>query len=346
MDKESAEKNAKLLVESIEAELKNFLQKNPIEKLETIQQRFIQGKNPLNLLLCDLIEDLKKYEFLEGWPYERQFIDKRIWAEIRDFQKYYFETFLYYNVMLTFLNSPYSPLIESHRKELRNKHKLTSKKIKQELLKILGSSFPEEIRHSNKEVFWNDNNKLEFLALYNRFHIVIKNARRDFRSLIKKRESELDSERKILAKYEIPQTKISLALYSDSAPEELALDWAKEKMELRFEEDYLKKILTNARQIWRSRIKKGLIIENSTEENPKIQFILIDINFQIGCRYYAVKSIDKNKMDKLKYTTVAKQFTDSPAEFSNIEEFKGFLIAMVFQNRGNTLNTFLKKTTS
>ena len=67
------------MVESIESELKNFLQKNPIEKLETIQQKFIRGRNPLHFLVSDLIEDLEGYDARDDSPHKWQEIDGRVW---------------------------------------------------------------------------------------------------------------------------------------------------------------------------------------------------------------------------------------------------------------------------
>ncbi len=50
MNKDYAEGYAKYLADSIEEKLREFTEKNPIEKLEIIQRRFIQDKEPLSLL--------------------------------------------------------------------------------------------------------------------------------------------------------------------------------------------------------------------------------------------------------------------------------------------------------
>ncbi len=109
MDKEQAKKNAKFLAESVEAELENFLQKNPIEKLETIQQKFIQGRNTLHFLVSDLIEDLQKYDSRNDSPDKWQDMDGRLWLDISDFQTAYFDFFLYFlflviNIKFKFFN--------------------------------------------------------------------------------------------------------------------------------------------------------------------------------------------------------------------------------------------------
>jgi hypothetical protein len=77
-----------------------------------------------------------------------------------------------------------------YRDEKRKKYGLTPKKFQLALFETLKSLFLEEIKHGGSKDFWNDNNKLEFLALYNRFLIIIKNSRRDIKPLIKKRKSE------------------------------------------------------------------------------------------------------------------------------------------------------------
>ncbi len=327
MDKELAEKNAKFLVGSIEAGLENFLQKNPIEKLETIQRKFIRGRNILHFLVNDLIKDLQSYDDRNDSPDKWQYMDGRLWIDISAFHTAYFENFLYFNaIQAFFVNSPYNPINEEHRNELRKKYKLTPKKFQQALFETLKGLFLEKVKRGGSEGFWNDNNKLEFLALYNRFLIVIKNARKDLKALIKKGKSELPSKKVILTKYEIPETLIKSAFSSYDAPQEVALDWAKKEMKLNFKEEYLKDILTEARKFWRSR-SKGLISQQTLKEHPKIQLILIDINFEIGCRQYAVSSVNKNDMKKLKYTTVAKKL-NGKVEFVTGEKPEDFFIGM------------------
>lgn len=326
MNKEQAEINAKFLVESIESELKNFLQKNPIKKLETIQQKFIRGRNPLHSLVSDLIEDLERYDAREDSPHKWQEIEGRIWLDIRDFQNSYFENFLYFSTVQAFFSSPLSPIDEKYRNEKRKKYGLTPKKFQLALFETLKSLFLEEIKHGGSKGFWNDNNKLEFLALYNRFLIIIKNSRRDIKPLIKKGKSEISAKREVLAKYKIPENLIKSAFSSYDAPQEVALDWAKEEMKLNFKEEYLKDILTAARKIWRSRAI-GLISQQTLKEHPKIQLILIDINFEMGCRYYAVSSINKNDMEKLKYGTVAKKLNGKMERVIG-EKWDDFLVCM------------------
>lgn len=324
MDKEKAEENTEFLIVGIKNDISNFLQKNPIEKLEIIRERLILSKEPLYSLVSDLITDLKKYDERNNSPDKWQEIDGRIWTEISHFQQVYFENFLCFNAIQAYFNSPFSPIDKKYRTELRKKYNLTSRKFQQALFDTLKGLFLEEVKHGGSKGFWNDNSKLQFLALYNRFLIVIKNARKDIKKFIKKGNPESFAEKEILAKYEIPKTLIKSAFSLYDAPQEVALDWAKQEMKLEFKEEYLKDILTQARKLWRSS-SKGLISQQTLERNPKIQLILIDINFELGCRRYAVSSLDKNGLQRLKFGTVAKKL-NGKYECRTDEEPDDFLV--------------------
>jgi hypothetical protein len=81
----------------------------------------------------------------------------------------------------------------------------------------------DTISQGGSEGFWNQANSLYFISWYNRFQIVIKNARKELES----QKDTLDARRKILEKYEIPQEYEDITFSKkDFKPSELALDWA------------------------------------------------------------------------------------------------------------------------
>lgn len=304
MNKKKAENNAKSLVKNFEIQLKKFLQKNPVKKLETLQQEFIEGRNPLHLLIDDLINELKNYDSQNRSPDKWQNMDERIWTDIRDFLPLYFEKILFHTFIQSLLVF-YNPNIEEYRKQLKHKYKLTPKIFRERLLENLDDLFIDDIKHGGKESELNDNEKLRLLALYNRFLIVIKNARRDIK-ILKKTELGLNVTRKIFSKYEIPESLIESTFSTNDAPGSVALDWVKKEMQLSYEESYIKEILPKARKEWRSicEILPGVYTPKRTQK----QLVLIDIIFQEGWRYYAVDTKNRSEKDKLKYIVTEEFF--------------------------------------
>ncbi len=63
---------------------------------------------------------------------------------------------------------------EKYRDEKRKKYGLTPKKFQLALFETIKSLFHEEIKHGGSKGLWNDNNKLEYLAHYNRFIMITK----------------------------------------------------------------------------------------------------------------------------------------------------------------------------
>jgi len=289
MDKEQAERNAKFLAECVEAELVNFLQKNPIEKLETIQQEFIRGKNTLHFLVSDLIKDLQKYDSRNDSPDKWQDMDGRIWVDISEFQTAYFDFFLYFNaIQAFFVNSPYNPINEEYRIELREKYKLTRKKFQLALFETLKGLFLEEVKRGGSKSELDEKKRLQFLALYNRYQIVIKNARAEKKRLKRLKKTDINAKREALAKYEIPESLIASA-FSDDAASETALDWAKETLKLNSSPEYLRTLLIKIRKQYR---RYGFVV---------------DVDYSIGRRVYSVHPRNNKKhLEKLRYTPLEK----------------------------------------
>ena len=330
MDKELAEKNAKLLAENIEIKIRKFLLMNPLKKLKTTQKKLIKHGSSLDLMVRNAIKDLEETDAFNDSSDEWQKMDERIWNQIRDFQQTFFETFLCFNIIHSFFNSPNVVLNEEYTNKLRTEYKLTPVNFRDALLKTLDITFSNQIKRGGKKGFWNDNNKLEFLALYNRFLIVIKNVRLDIKSIIKKSGSKQAATKETFSKYEIPDNlREHYSPYG--AAKDIALEWAALAMNINFKE-HQKDILKEAKKIWLSRIKEGLIpqeiIEKMIEKNPKTQINLIDIKFEPVCQCFAIESTDENKKKKLKYVGIARKRNDS-SKFTSDEEFKEFFVGML-----------------
>lgn len=322
MDKELAV--TKFLADSCEATLKAFLQMNPMEKLEAIKQTFMKRckNSQLNSLLDDTINNLKIYDSCNDSLDKWQASNELILGGIKKFEEVYFEHFLHFITLRVIFTSPYSPIDKKDRNEFKDKYELNPIQINQEFSKIFNNWFPKEKKQGGRKRLWNDREMLKFLAVYNRFLIVINNARDDIK-LKGKGEREIIAERRILLKYEIPATLHEETFLDTTRPHDLALQWAGQEMKVE-KEGYLADILEEARKVWRSKRKFFSGINGTTEKLEK-RLDLIDINFQVGCRYYAVDKVDRKKTCKLKYVSVAKELKGS-MKLGFEEHYEEFLV--------------------
>jgi len=312
MDSDYLEKQPKFISEILENYLRFFFQKSPIKKLEEIKNGISYHQNSTYQILHELIENLNVFDPPSDKSDRLQVFDEIICREIDYFLQTNFQDFIYFIVLQTLFVSKSTPLNKEYIENLLRKHNMTLKKLQLSLLDTFGERvFRERVKKGGSKGFWDNNKKLQLLAFYNRFLIVIKNSRRDLRLLVKSGKLELTAKKEVLDKYNIPQLLINSAFSSYDAPKEVALNWAMQEMKVEFKEEYLKDILTSARKIWQVE-SSGLLSPKTIEQFPKAKLLLIDISFQLGCRYYAVLSTNQSKKDKLKYTSPAKEITAKP----------------------------------
>lgn len=214
MEKAQAKINAEFLADDYKYQLQKLLERNPIEILEEIQTNISRGNNPpLLLIVEDLLQDFRKVD--EKFTDEDKWknFEGMLWREINHFQQTTFQYFFAYNILQSFLVSRFTPLDEKYRKKLLKKHNLTPKKTKDLLLKFVGDTFfLGKIKHGGSRTEFDEQKKLQFLGYYNRYLIVIKNARKEKTLLQRKqKKSELTAKREALAKYEIPERLIDSA---------------------------------------------------------------------------------------------------------------------------------------
>lgn len=293
MNQQDAQKIAREIAQKIELQLTEFFEKNAIEKFESIGEKFKTIDNPFDKLISEMIQEWKEFDVTPDSPFNFTYIDNALIDDLRYINKKYYQNFLFFGVLSSFFGRSSSPLFIQYRDELLKKHKLTPNKLKKALLDVFGYLLNNGKRGGSKGI-WSKKKKLELLALYNRFLIVIKNARRDKRILKKKTNSELKIKKELIAKYEVPENLMP-SLFSDDTPKDVALDWAIREMKLdKSNRDYLDKIiLRNARKLWKN---KG---------------ILIDVSIELGeHRFYGIRSEDKaiikSQKDGLRYTRVCK----------------------------------------
>jgi len=103
----------------------------------------------------------------------------------------------------------------------------TPKKRKDACLEYLDQLLlDEDVKHGGKKGFWNEQKRRQFLADYNRFCFVIKNAKKDKEQLRKKKLSDRKIQEQIQETYKIPAECIQDIFLLDSYGE-IAIKWAK-----------------------------------------------------------------------------------------------------------------------
>lgn len=309
MDKEKAEHHANFLANNYKQQLQTVLQKTPVETLEDLLKTvtYMNDSSQLVGLVTELLEDLKKFDENADEPNKWQLFEGRMWLEINHFQQVIIQHFFTYNILQALFASNFTPLDTEYKKKLLQKHKLTPKKLKDLLLRFLGDkSFLGNVKHGGSKSELDSQKKLRFLAYYNRYLIVIKNARKEKNRLHRKeKKSETAAKRESLKKYEIPQ-RLSNSTFSSDAPSEVALDWALETLEIKVTREYAKKLLNEIRK---SDVRDGT---------------LVDIDYRIGVRIYRFNPDNKQKAELLRYVP------PSQTHYEEIDDPRSFLVEMQF----------------
>jgi len=181
-------------------------------------------------------------------------------------------------------------LSAKYREELREAFDLqTSGKLKKTLMLLLDPLFYDEIKHGGSVGEFDYQKRLQFLALYNRYLIVIKNARAQKKQLKRQKKTDIVAKREAMAKCDIPEALI-ISTFSDAASE-VALDWAIESVGTLAGRDYLKRLLIDIRK------------------EHRVRDIVVDCDFSFGQRIYSVNPRKNQKQrEKLRYTPLEKSF--------------------------------------
>lgn len=281
----------------------NLLKKDPIAQLEDV--RLAAGpKNPLIPMIDELIQEFRRYDKVSEGRWHN--FEGKLTLELFHFFRSSFQSFLYMSLLYVYFDSPESPIGRRSKNALRRKHSLTPAKFQKAVLEVLHNTAFEPVKKGGSEGYWSDIRKIRFLAYYNRFMLVIGNARRDKRTVMrvlrrqKAAEPEAQARAQVLAKYEIPPN-LELSLFSDDPPREVALDWAIAEMEIEDpKREYLEKVLKGARKKWKS-----------ANEN-RSDVILIDVMAHPGLHKFGVKKTNEALMAGLKYTSVINPTKNDP----------------------------------
>jgi hypothetical protein len=180
-------------------------------------------------------------------------------------------------------------LSKESRDEMLNEFGLNSAKKRRDFcLKYLTQLLSDQkVTHGGgKESLWDKDNRLQFLAHFERFKIVIKTAKAEYKSLSKKNTPAKKILEQIQEKYEIPKDKMNFISNRESDTD-TALEWA--KLELGIESD---------NKGLRDRVLKQANAENKIEKPYVI--IGVAINDK-GTRRFVINAEDKNQRKKLRY---------------------------------------------
>ncbi len=301
MDKEEAEQIAKSYGEFVEKKTLEFLQKKPIEKLEAIRDN-LPFYSPLNAFIQDTLnewEELKSDSFLE----HRWIIaENQLWYRTGFRLAHGLPKILCFSVLEILLSDKHSPLPKKFLNETQDKYQITTKRFQNELWESLRQLLDEKIKHGGSKKKLDHQAELLFLATYNRYLIVIRNARKEKRRIKKLGKNDLAAKREAMEKYRIPETLID-STFSADRPSDVALDWAKDFVNTDLEEEYLKKLLVSKRK--ELKIQKTITV--------------VDIDFSHGTRIYGVSANEKYKFDYLKFSPLEKpldqEYGDEPDNF-------------------------------
>jgi len=301
MDKEEAEQIAKSYGEFVEKKTLEFLLKEPVEKLEIIRDN-LPFYSPMFKFIQDVLihwEELKSDSFLE---HRWMIAENKLWYRTNFRLVYGFPKILCFSVLEFLLSNKNSPLPKKFQNEMLDKHQITTKRFQAELWESLSPLLDEKVQHGGSKKKLNHQSELLFLATYNRYLIVINNARKEKRRLKKTRKTDLAAKREAMEKYGIPETLID-STFSDDRPSDVALDWAKDFVNTDLEEEYLKKLLIQKRK--ELKISKTMTV--------------IDIDFSHGTRIYGFSPNEKHKSENLTFQPLEKpldqEFGDEPDNF-------------------------------
>ena len=228
--------------------------------------------------------------------------ENHLWYRSKFRLAYGIPKILCFSVLEVLLSEKISPFPKKFQNEMLDKHQITTKRFQAELSGSLSQLLDEKVQHGGSKKKLGYETELLFLATYNRYLVVIKNARKEKRRLKKTGKNDIAAKRGAMEKYQIPETLIA-STFSDDRPSDVALDWAKDFVNTDLEEEYLRKLLIQKR--------KEIGIQKTVT--------VIDIDFSQGTRIYGFSPDTKHKSENLTFQPLEKpldqEFGDEPDNF-------------------------------
>ena len=227
---------AKNLGGKLEKELNHFLNLSWVEQLEKAEEFFRSSCNAgdyeksqkISLMFKELADSYKQMLENSNEEYKEfsQFVHcQNLYAYLdKQFKCLIYKLPYYFLFTHIICDKTYSQISYETKVELREICGLQNAKDRRDAFTDLFSFLiRDKISKGGSEGFWNEDNSLYFISWYNRFQIVIKNARKD----LEKQKDTADVRQKILEKYEIPNEYIDTTFSKKHfSPSELALAWS------------------------------------------------------------------------------------------------------------------------
>lgn len=292
----------KLLAEMFESELREFFSLPVIDRLEKAKQLFRFKNKKFYLALEKLSEiivrDVENKTLKEKEIYFHD-LDARLKYYLdRELQSTLFHLPYFLWVSHIIFDNTHSFLTYEEKEEIRRKSNLDKPKKRADACKdFFYGLVKENVVDGGSQTLWNKWTRLYFLSLYEKFSIVIANARKDKELLKKQKVAVMDMRKEILEKYHIPENLWSDVAKNTKTIDKFARKWASDKIQkeikkellekMGFSDSYLIKVLEKARK----EVKIDIPCNCKNYENHKLIFLTF------GNPDFAQKIFTLNKSD-------------------------------------------------
>lgn len=328
---QAAERIAAQLALIVEATAAEFFRKDQLEQFELILAR-IGNSSELKPIVDEIVQTLGDGGTEEEIKLFWDILLANRFPRLSTFFKEHFQTILYFSVLHVYLEEETSPFGKRQMRNLRESlamtKGLTPKRFQDGMLEFLRQQLFKPTPRGARSTAWIDERKLMLLSYYNRFLIVIGNARKAMKAhrIELQKAGKGDCERKArqcaLKHFEIP-ARFSVSLFSfrnksywENSASDLALEWAVDALNPPSQSrSVMEKALKSSRKLWNEMLS----------QDPRLQVrmpnpILIDLRLKYGMELYAISRNDSEKKAQLKFSPV-------PKAESVLNDPNGFLLA-------------------
>ncbi len=237
----------KHLADIFESRLREFLSIPILGRLEKVNGHFNFENKELGLALKKYTEFVK-HDIQEMTDEEKENYFRDADNNLRHYLSMFYQdlfTDLPYFIWTShlILNETYSSLTYEAKEELRQECNLeTPKKRKDACLNFFDRFIYEKVVDGGSETLWNKWNRLYFLSLYERFSVLIENARNDIKTMKQQKIAVMDIKKEVLEKYSLPEHLWNEVAKQSNSTGKLARSWASKKMQKGIKKEHLEKM--------------------------------------------------------------------------------------------------------
>lgn len=303
----------KHLTKIFESELQEFLSSAVLERLDTAQDLFRWNNEELRLAFdkyMDFVkQDIDGKTDIETNEYF-QHIDGNLISYLNREYQYIIHSLPYFLWASHLLfDGTYSQLTYEAKEELRNHCCLNNaKKRKDFYISFFSRFFDEKVVDGGSHSFWNEWTRLYFLALYEKYFVVIANVRKDINILKRQKVPVMKIRKQIIEKYRFPE-ELWTDMVKQTRKDALSRKLASSQMQSSFDKKYIKemgfadsyliKVLRTARKEAEKHLKCGC----KNYKNHKLIFLSWGNINAARC----IHSLNKEELKDLKFDSYAKK---------------------------------------